>query len=74
MKLRLALEKIAELENLEVSADDVNKEYSKLAEDYNMEVENVKNAIPEKTLTQDLKIEKAIDFVKENANIEEVTE
>ena len=74
VKLRLALEKIAELENLEVSADDVNKEYSKLAEDYNMEVENVKNAIPEKTLTQDLKIEKAIDFVKENANIEEVTE
>ena len=39
-----------------------------------MEVENVKNAIPEKTLKTDLKIEKAIDFVKDNANIEEVTE
>lgn len=74
VKLRLALEKIAELENLEVSAEDIDKEYGKLAEEYNMEVENVKNAIPEKTLRSDLKIEKAIDFVKENASIEEVTE
>lgn len=74
VELRLALEKIAELENLEVSDDDVNNEYNKLAEEYKMEVENVKNAIPEKTLKTDLKIEKAIDFVKDNANIEEVTE
>lgn len=74
VELRLALEKIAELENLEVSDDDVNNEYSKLAEEYKMEVENVKNAIPEKTLRTDLKIEKAIDFVKDNANIEEVSE
>lgn len=74
VELRLALEKIAELENLEVSDDDVNNEYSKLAEEYKMEVENVKNAIPEKTLRTDLKIEKAIDLVKDNANIEEVSE
>lgn len=74
VELRLALEKIAELENLEVSDDDVDNEYSKLAEEYKMEVENVKNAIPEKTLRTDLKIEKAIDFVKDNANIEEVSE
>lgn len=74
VELRLALEKIAELENLEVNDDDVNNEYNKLAEEYKMEVENVRNAIPEKTLKTDLKIEKAIDFVKDNANIEEVTE
>lgn len=74
VELRLALEKIAELENLEVSAEDIENEYGKLAEEYKLEVENVKNAIPEKTLKTDLKIEKAIDFVKDNANIEEVTE
>lgn len=72
--LRLALEKIAVLENIEVSDEDISKEYERLAEEYKMEVENVKNAIPEKTLKEDLKIEKAIDFVKDNANIEEVTE
>ena len=74
VKLRLAFEKIADLENIEVTDEDVNKEYERLAEDYKMEVENVKNAIPEKTLKEDLKIEKAVDFVKDNANIEEVTE
>lgn len=72
--LRLALEKIADIEKLEVTAEDIDNEYGKLAEEYNMEVENVKTAIPEKTLQTDLKIEKAIDFVKDNAKIEEVTE
>ncbi len=74
VKLRLALEKIAELENIEVTAEDIEKEYGKLAEDYKMDVDNVKKAIPEKTLKTDIKIEKAIDFVKDNANIEEITE
>ncbi|MDE6733716.1 MAG: trigger factor [Oscillospiraceae bacterium] len=74
VKLRLALEKISELENLEVSSEDVENEYKKLAEEYNMEIDNVKAAITEKTLTSDIKIEKAIDFVKDNAKIEEVTE
>lgn len=74
VELRLALEKIADLENIEVTDEDISKEYEKLAEEYKIEVENVKNAIPEKTLKEDIKIEKAIDLVKENANIEEVTE
>lgn len=74
VELRLALEKIAELENIEVSDEDVNKEYADLAQQYNMDVENVKAAIPEKSLIQDLKIEKALNLVKDSANIEEVTE
>ena len=74
VELRLALEKIAEIENIEVSDEDLNKEYERLAEEYKMEIERVKSAIPEKTLKEDIKIEKAIDFVKENAKIEEVTE
>ena len=74
VEMRLVLEKIADLENIEVPDEDVNKEYERLAEQYKMEVENVKNAIPAKTLKEDLKIEKAIEFVKDNANIEEVTE
>lgn len=74
VELRLALEKIAELENIEVSDEDVNKEYADLAQQYSMDVENVKAAIPEKSLIQDLKIEKALNLVKDSANIEEVTE
>lgn len=74
VKLRLALEKIADLENFEVSAEDIENEYNKLAEEYKMEVDKVKSAIPESTLKSDIKIEKAIDFVKDNAKIEEITE
>lgn len=74
VKLRLVLEKIADMENLEVTEENIENEYKKLADEYKMEVENVKNAIPEKTLKADIKIEKAIDFVKDNAKIEEVNE
>ena len=74
VELRLALEKIAELENIEVSEDDISNEYNELAEQYQMDVEKVKETISEKTLIEDLKIEKALDLVKDSANIEEVTE
>ncbi len=74
VQLRLALEKIADLENIEITADDISKEYGELAEEYKVDVENVKTAIPEKTLVTDLKIEKALDFVKNSAKINEVTE
>lgn len=74
VELRLALEKIAQLENIEISEDDINNEYNNLAEQYQIDVENVKNTISEKTLTADLKIEKALDLVKDSANIEEVKE
>ena len=74
VELRLALEKIAQLENIEVSQEDVDKEYNDLAEQYKLDVENVKASISEKTLIADLKIEKALDLVKDSANIEEVNE
>ena len=39
-----------------------------------MEVEQVKAAIPVDTLTTDIKIEKALEIVKDSAEIEEVKE
>ena len=74
VELRLCLEKIAELENIQVSQEDIDKEVAELAEQYKMDAEQVKKAIPEETLTEDLKIEKALDLVKDSAQIEEVTE
>ena len=74
VELRLALEKIAELENIEVAQADIDKEYADLAEQYKMDVEQVKNAIPAETLTLDIKIEKALELVKNSAEIEEVKE
>lgn len=74
VNLRLTLERIAELESIEVSDEDVAKEYNDLAEQYSMELDKVKNAIPETSLRNDLKIEKALDLIKDSAKVEEVTE
>lgn len=68
VKLRLALEKIAELEGFtEVSDEDVEAQFTKLAEMYSVEVEQAKNAIAVEDLKKDIAVEKAMDFVKESA-------
>lgn len=72
--LRLALEKIAELENIEVSDEDLEKEYATMAEQYKMELDKVKAAIPAEAVKNDLRIEKALDLVRDSAKVEEVTE
>ena len=72
--LRLALEKIAELENITVSDEDVEKEYADMAEQYKMDVDKIKGAVPADAIKNDLKIEKALDLVRDSAKIEEVTE
>lgn len=67
VKSRLALEKIVELEKIEVTEDDINKEYEKLADMYKMEAEQLKGMISAEGLKDDLAIGKAIDLVVENA-------
>ena len=72
VKFRLALEKIVELEKIEADDEALEAEFKKLAEAYGMEVEAVKNAIPASELAKDVAVQKAIDFIKENAVITEV--
>lgn len=73
VKLRLALEKVAELENIEVTEEELNKEYEGIAADYKMSVEDVKKAISEENLKKDIAIDKAMNLVKETA-VEKVVE
>lgn len=72
--LRLALEKIAELENITVTDEDLEKEYADMAEQYKMDVDKVKAAVPADAVKNDLRIEKALDLVRDSAKIEEVAE
>ncbi len=72
--LRLALEKIAEIEDVQVSDEDIEKEYADMAEQYKMEADKVKAAVPADAIKNDLRIEKALDLVRNSAKIEEVTE
>lgn len=71
VKLRLALEKIAELENIEATEEELEKHYKELSEEHKMDIEKVKSVVPADSLKVDLRIQKAFDFVKENAEITE---
>lgn len=68
VKLRLALEKIAELENIEVNDEDIDKAYDDLAKNYGVELDRVKQIVPVGGLKKDVAVEKAVDVVRDNAN------
>ena len=69
VKLRLVLEAIAKQENLEVTEADLEDEYSKMAEAYKVEVEQAKASVPADSLSEDIKVQKALDLVKNSAVI-----
>ena len=71
VKLRLALEAVAKAEKIEVTEEDIEAEYAKFAEQYNMEVDKIKAAIPASELTKDLSVSKAMTFITEQAAITE---
>lgn len=72
VKLRLALEKIAELEKIEIDDAALEEQYKNLADEHKMDVEKVKGIIPADSLKADLAAEKAFELVKANADITEV--
>ncbi len=69
VKVRLALEGVAKAENIQVTEEDLEAEYARFAEQYGMEADKIKAAIPASELTKDLAVSKAMDFIKEKANI-----
>ena len=69
VKLRLALEKIAELEKVEVTDEELEEEFKNLSETYKMEVDQIKTLIPAENLKMDLSVGKAVDIIKESAVI-----
>ncbi len=69
VKGRLALEKVAELEGLVPTDEDVEAEYKRYADTYNMDVETVKKVIPAEDIKDDLCITKAVEFIKDNADV-----
>lgn len=70
VKLRLALEKIAELENLAPTEEEINNGLAEAAEANKVDVETLKKFIPLDDYITDLKVQKAVDFVKENAVVD----
>ncbi len=69
VKLRLILQAIAKKEALVADEKDIEEEYNKLAEAYKMDVEKVKAAITADGLAEDIMVDKAMQFVRDNANV-----
>ena len=67
VKARLALEKIAELEKVEATEEDINAEYDRIAAAYNMPVDQVKASLPTDAISDDMVVKKAMDLVREKA-------
>ena len=74
VKVRLALEKIAALESIQASEEEIDEEIGKLATAYHMEKDDVKKAITPDMLAQDITVQKAVKLVKEQAVVTEKTE
>jgi len=74
VKLRLALEKIAELENIELTEEEINVGLVDVAAANKVDVETIKRFIPMDDYKSDLIVQKAIEFVKSAANTEDTVE
>ena len=66
-KIDVTLEKIAEVEGIEVTEEDMAAEYEKLAENYQLEVAKVKEMVPVEEITASLKNRKAIKVITDSA-------
>ncbi len=66
VKVRLGLAKIAEQESLEVTDEEIEAEYKKIADAYGMPIENVKAMVRSKDISKDVANQKAMDLVKES--------
>ena len=64
IKINLALDEIAKLENVEVSEQDIEDEYTKMSTMYAMDVEQIKQFVPADTLKDDLRLQKSLDLLK----------
>lgn len=70
VKRTLVLEKVAGLEKVEATEDDINGEYENISKENGMKVEDIKKYIPESDITERIKAQKAIALLVENADFE----
>ena len=66
-KINVTLEKIGEVENIEVTEDEVNAEYESLASQYQLELDKVKSMVPAEEITASLKTRKAVKVIVDSA-------
>ena len=71
VKVKLALEKIAELEGIEVSDEEIEDEYKAAAERFNTDTDKLKETVTRDTIMRELKLRGAVKIVVDSAIAEE---
>ncbi len=74
VKSLLVLNAVAKAEKIEATDDDINAEVEKISEQYGVEKDKVLSMIPRTELEKDIIVKKAVDFVKDNAVCQEISE
>ncbi len=69
VKTRLALEKIVELEGITVTDEEIEAEFERISAAYGVDLAEVKAQILSEDLAKDLQVQKAVQFVKDNAKV-----
>jgi trigger factor len=69
VQMELALTAVAAAEQLEISDEEYEAEIARLAEQYKLQAEQVKNIVPMDELKKDLQLKKASDFVVAEAKV-----
>lgn len=69
VKTELALEKIAELEGVEVTDEEIENEYVSVAQAYSVELDYAKEALPADEIKHSLIMRKTLALVKEAAKV-----
>ena len=69
VKMRLAMEANVAKEGITASDEEFEEEVKRIADAYKMEADKVKSIVDAAAVKADLAINKAIDFVKEKANV-----
>jgi len=67
VRVTLALNKISELENIEISDDELDKEYQEASERFKVELEELKESVAREDMVRDLKLKRAAQVVKDSA-------
>ena len=67
VKNTLLLEKVAEVENIEVSDEEVEETFQQMADQYQMELEKVKEYVSAEDVVRDKKFEKAMAVITDSA-------
>lgn len=69
VKTELALEKVAELEKIEISEEDIENEYKQISTEYNVEIDYAKSALPSEEIVRSLTLRRAVEAVKSTAKV-----